>query len=129
MGHYKRLLVVDDDEIFVIGLKMILSRVEFCDEVIVYHSPEEAISELSTWVNNPDLWPDIAFIDINMPVLNGWEFLEEISKTPVLSRSKVFIVSSSIDEDDNDKAIQNELVIKKMNKPILPDVLKELMSR
>lgn len=129
MGHYKRLLVVDDDEIFVIGLKMILTRVDFCDEVIVYHSPEEAINELSTWVNKPDLWPDIAFIDINMPVLNGWEFLEEISKTPVLSSSKVFIVSSSIDEDDNDKAIQNTMVIKKMNKPILPEMLKELMSR
>ena len=76
-------------------------------------------------------------LDLNMPVMNGWEFLEELEKTEIASQAKVAIVTSSIDSADRKKAKEFEMVEYFLSKPLLDlspiersiDLLKEQDSR
>jgi CheY-like chemotaxis protein len=72
--------------------------------------------------------PDIIFLDLNMPVMNGWDFLEHFSKEfyPQFNAIKVVILSSTIDPSDYLKAKQYEAVTHFLSKPLTVEMLQEL---
>src|ERR1700712_3801347 len=93
--------VVDDDEIYVYGIKKLISLKQLCPNLIEFRNGKDAIDFL-TAPENTDQLPDVIFLDISMPVMDGWDFMENYARIkPSLGKKiTVYMVSSSINEED-----------------------------
>lgn len=94
--------LVDNDELFVLLTKRIISRTDLVDHLQVYKNGLDAINYLTLNSNNPDALPEIILLDLSMPILNGWQFLEAYSKivSSIEKKITIYIYSSSISPDD-----------------------------
>tara|TARA_R110000764_G_scaffold134090_1_gene222177 strand:+ start:167 stop:553 length:387 start_codon:yes stop_codon:yes gene_type:complete len=103
--------IIDDDPIFVYGTKVLLNyNGSFCSTVIVHEDGKEALDSLTSMVKSGEKLPDVIFLDLNMPIMDGWEFLDEFIKLPMEYKPRVYIVSSSIDNQDIEKANGYDIV-------------------
>ncbi|MBO0590914.1 response regulator [Cellulophaga sp. E16_2] len=98
--------VIDDDPISVFGLKKVLRKTNLCKDIIVYQNGFEAITSLKELLEIKKNLPPIIFLDLNMPIMDGWDFLEDFIKIPETDREnvKIYIISSSVDPRDLLKA-------------------------
>lgn len=122
MTKLKKVCVIDDDEIFVFAFKKILRISGFCEDVTVYFNGKEAINGLTS--SNEDL--DLIFLDINMPVMDGWGFLEQLEKQNINYSTPIYLLTSSIDQYDKIRAEQSSLVSKYLVKPLSVEDLTKL---
>ena len=128
----ERVCVIDDDPIFLYGIKRIMKEIEFCDEIIVYEDGESALNELGSMVLEGKKLPDVVLLDLNMPVMDGWVFLDDFVKIPNHNQDhlSLYILSSSINPGDIEKAKQYPIIENYISKPVtisdLTDILKEL---
>jgi len=128
----ERVCVIDDDPIFLYGIKRIMKEIEFCDEIIVYEDGESALNELGSMVLEGKKLPDVVLLDLNMPVMDGWVFLDDFVKFPNHNQDhlSLYILSSSINPGDIEKAKQYPIIENYISKPVtisdLTDILKEL---
>lgn len=120
-----RSCIIDNDPIFVFGTKKVMKEVDFCDDVLVYHNGEEAINGLKSMVDRGEPLPNLIFLDLNMPIMDGWDFLEDFMAIPNQNRKDVFvyIISSSIDANDFIRARKYEIVNNYILKPVTPEDL------
>jgi CheY-like chemotaxis protein len=79
---------------------------------------------------DPEKLPDYIFLDINMPIMNGWEFLEEYKRLNIdpLGKSKIFIISSSVFSNDINRAKSYPIVKSFVSKPLSVEKIKELFE-
>ncbi len=98
--------IVDDDEIYQFTTSILLKRTNLVNKIIKFSNGLKAINFLKDEMGNQENIPDILFLDINMPVMDGWEFLEEyqLIKHMMPKEILIYMVSSSIDERDVLKA-------------------------
>ena len=84
--------IIDDDPIFVFGTKKILELANFCNSFMVFQNGEEALNNLKPIVESggPSI-PDIILLDLNMPIMDGWQFLEEFTKIPSEQQILIYI--------------------------------------
>ncbi|WP_026935317.1 response regulator [Christiangramia echinicola] len=121
--------IIDDDPIFVFGTKKIMKLANFCNSFLVFHNGEEALNHLKPIIeSNNDSLPDVILLDLNMPVMDGWEFLDEFIKIPCEKEITIYIVTSSIDPIDMDRAKDYDNISNYLIKPISSQKLQELMS-
>ncbi|RTE54677.1 response regulator [Arenibacter aquaticus] len=130
MGKFKNSCIIDDDPISVFGIKRSMKETNFTDDVVVYTNGQEALDGLTKMLNEGKKLPSIIFLDLNMPIMDGWEFLDDFIKIPNTNTEKViiFIVSSSMDPRDMIKAQSYSMVNNYILKPILRKDLVRLMS-
>jgi CheY-like chemotaxis protein len=121
--------LIDDDKIYQFTAKRILELLNPLQKVLVFSNGREALDFFSQFPLAEDDLPDVIFLDINMPVLNGWEFLEgfAIIKANICKNIHIYMVSSSIDENDKIRCKNYETVkdfiIKPINKQMMVDIL------
>ncbi|SDR73370.1 response regulator [Gramella sp. MAR_2010_147] len=120
--------IIDDDPIFVFGTKKIMKLANFCDNFMVFHNGEDAIKHLEPIIksNQPSL-PDVILLDLNMPIMDGWQFLDEFTAIPCTKEIIIYIVTSSIDPHDVAKASEYDKVSNYLIKPISSQKLQELL--
>lgn len=127
--------IVDDDECYVFALKRMLALFKLADSTISFPNGEDAIDFLIMIKDYPVQIPDVIFLDINMPLMNGWGFLESFAQIrDQLSKPiSVYMISSSIDMRDIQKAksytIVSDYLIKPMTKGDLFHVMEEVQSK
>jgi CheY-like chemotaxis protein len=121
-------LLVDDNDTDNFISKRIIEITRFAKRVEVKGSGKGALDYLKEHQNNPDMIPSIIFLDINMPIVDGFVFLYEFEKFNELVRnkSKVIILSSSDNKRDIDKIVNNNHVIKFITKPLTEVALEEI---
>lgn len=117
--------LIKDDPIFVYGTKKVMKEVDFCSDVIVYNNGKEAIDGLRNLVKEKKEMPSLIFLDLNMPVMDGWEFLDDFITIPNnnIEKVHVYVISSSIDANDFIRARNYEVVNNYILKPITPEDL------
>lgn len=108
----KRIVLIDDDPINNLILKKELSKKDKSLEVIIFETADEAMSFYKSEVNPPNL----ILLDINMPEISGWEFLEFLEEKKI--NSTVFMITSSVVKRDKEKAENYPLIKEYLIKPL-----------
>jgi CheY-like chemotaxis protein len=110
--------IIDDDDIFVFVVRKLLLKSNHFDEVINIGNGLEAIDLLIYEYETNKKLPEIIFLDLNMPVLDGWQFLDQVEKLPFKELLRIYIISSSIDVKEIEKAKTYSTVKSFVSKPI-----------
>ena len=117
--------IIDDDPIFVRVVKKMMDVADFCNNVQVFNNGKEAVDSLKDSAASDA--PDIIFVDINMPVMNGWGFLDTFESLGLPKSTHVYVVSSTIDPSEIQKARSYSFVVDFVEKPMSVDVLKNIL--
>ena len=99
--------------------------VDFCEDIQIYNNGKEAVDILKD-MNASDS-PEIIFLDINMPVMNGWGFLDSFHSLSLPTGTRVYVVSSTIDPAEIEKAKGYPFVTDFIEKPLTVDALKSIL--
>jgi CheY-like chemotaxis protein len=120
---FKTCLLIDDNYIDNFVTRKILEGSNFAEEIIVVRSATDAIKSLQEGT----LKPDVIFLDVRMPMMGGFEFLEEYDKIEMdKSHIKIFMLSSSLDPLDLRKSADNKYITQFIYKPLTQKALEEL---
>ena len=128
------ILCVDDDPITLMLCKMVITRSDFAKELLTAQNGEEALNyfddlKLNNLGNEISRYPQLIFLDLNMPVMGGWEFLDHFCKDDyreAFKDCKVIVLSSTIDPEDIRKAKTYPMVLDFLSKPISKEMLENL---
>ncbi|HWZ13680.1 MAG TPA: response regulator [Mucilaginibacter sp.] len=124
-------LLIDDDEINNFISVKLIKKALLNTEITACLNGKLAIELLADiQKNDPDKLPDYILLDINMPIMNGWEFLDEYKRLNIdpLGQSRIFIISSSVFSNDINKARSYQLVQNFISKPLNVDKIIELFK-
>lgn len=125
------ILLIDDDEINnFISIKLIKKALSNA-EISSCLNGKLAIEELTEMQkNSPEKLPDFILLDINMPIMNGWEFLDEYKRLNIdtTGKSKIFIISSSVFSNDISRAKSYPLVKNFISKPLSVEKIREMLE-
>jgi CheY-like chemotaxis protein len=124
--HFNTCLLIDDNYIDNFVTRKILESGNFADNIIVIQSPHEAITAL----RDGTVKPDVIFLDIRMPLMSGFEFLQEYETLELDNKelTKIFMLSSSLDPTDMNKSKSNKYVAQFLHKPLTHEALEELCT-
>lgn len=123
-------MLVDDNDVDNFISKRVIELNGFAKSVETQSSGSSALAYLEQYQDEPDMLPELIFLDINMPIVDGFVFLYELENFPetVQKKCKVVILSSSDNKKDIDKIISNTHVIKFITKPLTDRALKEVQA-
>ncbi len=123
MDKYKKILLVDDDETSNFLNELLIKGMDIVEEVSIASNGQEALNYLE---NESGSFPQLIFLDLNMPVMDGFEFLEAFEKTQT-TKVPVFILTSSNNFKDYERAKQFDVagyLIKPLTEEKIKGVLK-----
>lgn len=125
-NHYKTCFLIDDNYIDNFVTRRILESSNFAETVIVSQSATEAIESL----RSGKVVPDVIFLDIRMPLMGGFEFLQEYDKIEIENKKgiKIFMLSSSLDPTDLNKSVNNKYITNFIHKPLTQKALDEIAT-
>jgi len=130
MGKIHKIAVIDDDEVFQLIIRKQIEMKKIDCEILKFYNGQEAFDYLR---ENADLngnIPDLVMLDVNMPVKDGWGFLEDYHTLPASVRGRInlYMVTSSVIQSDIDRARSNDDIVDFVSKPITNDKLVELFG-
>ncbi|MEZ0004722.1 CheY-like chemotaxis protein [Flavobacterium sp. 28YEA47A] len=112
--------LIDDDPIYQTITKKIIHKSETASKILSFPNGAEAIDGLTRLAHHPEEFPDIIMLDIEMPVMDGWNFMEQFHKVKNLfpKEISIYIVSSSIACSDKEKSKSFNGILGYFTKPV-----------
>jgi len=131
MKKINTIAIIDDDDIYKYTAKKTILETEFVNNIITFSDGQEAIEFFLEKQGAPDELPDIIFLDINMPILDGWQFLEEYAplKNKIQKEIQIYVTSSSTNPDDLIQAKNITAVSDYIIKPLSIERFKEIFEK
>jgi CheY-like chemotaxis protein len=125
----KNVLLVDDDQVFNFLSTKILERMGVADNIHVALNGEEALALLNNYYQGSMSMPDVILLDLNMPIMDGFGFLQAFQRLslPKIERIKIVIVSSSQDPQDVEMA-RSLGVAYYLSKPLTEEKLRSVLE-
>jgi CheY-like chemotaxis protein len=122
--------LIDDDKIFQLTASKTIKAMQITDNVLQFENGEEALQFLKHNQSDINNLPDYIFLDINMPFVDGWMFLEDFEKLKscLVKPVTIYMVSSSIDPRDVNRAKSNSNVCDYVVKPVTPEKFVQLLK-
>lgn len=126
MAKFTDVLLVEDDPITIMVCDRVIKMASFAENVKACENGKIGIDYLSS-LDGASI-PKIIFLDINMPVMNGWDFLEEFEKIKdrFASLPRIYLLSSTVDPEDYKRAKNFSLVKDFISKPLSKEVLETI---
>ena len=129
MDLKSRVFIIDDDPIHQRIAQIMISKHNLFDEYFSYTEAQKALDFLQENKKNGETLPDVILLDLNMRVIDGWDFLEtfETLVKEFEKNIRVFIVSSSVDEKDVLRSKSYVAVKGFISKPLSPDIIRSII--
>ena len=117
---FSNILLIDDSEIDVLVNRRLMEIWRFSENIIIANNGEEALQFLKVECSTADYVPDLILLEVNLPGMNGYEFIEEFKKLPhhIKNKSKIVVLSVSQKHNELDEALQNSFVLTNIEKPL-----------
>lgn len=130
MSNLYNICVVDDDVIYQYTTMKIIEILKISKKQQVFSDGEKALEFVQHHIDDEDELPDIVLLDINMPIMDGFQFMEEYVKfcTKIKKKIHIYIVSSSVDPLDIEKAKNMKGVLGYIVKPIKTNDIKQIIA-
>lgn len=124
----KHVLLIDDNDIDCHIAKLVITKSNKAQKISVQNSAAGALEFLNSLKNNPEEFPDNIFLDIQMPEMNGFAFLEKFKEFPEVfqKKCKIIMLTSSNDQQDIDRSFEYSTVKKFITKPLTLGVLEDV---
>jgi len=127
MPDMKRIVLIDDDQTTNVLNKLIIEKSRLVDEIVLFGEAKKALEFLNSEDGKKKA---LILLDINMPKMDGWDFLDAYSKLNDVTREdKIVLLTSSIDPVDMKKAEKYEPVSDYKSKPLSFDMLQSLVEK
>jgi CheY-like chemotaxis protein len=126
---FETVMIIDDDMVDLYIISRMITKNNFGKNVLHYSEAQEAIKYLQENQDNISKLPQIIFVDIYMPLMSGFEFLEAYGKlsTTLKNYCKTYIISSTIDSEDIARSGSNKNVVSFHVKPINKEFLDRII--
>ncbi|MGF1671997.1 MAG: response regulator [Balneolaceae bacterium] len=132
MSTVKCVCIIDDDKIYAYGVKKIIDKHNLSRDILIFENGEEALEALTKMHERSEALPELILLDIDMPLMNGWEFLSEFESLRKNSNSniEIYVISSKIDQNNGElyKVTWDEKVADFISKPVKPEDLQKIMA-
>ena len=130
MNNNLLIMLVDDEDIVLFINERIIRNSGIAERFVKHKNGAYAIDYLKNNINMPENLPDFIFLDLNMPIMDGKTFMDNYEELPdgVKEKSKVIILSSSLDVRDKDYFKENKHVIGYLAKPLSDNDLSEVIA-
>lgn len=127
---YKCVLIVDDDNTTNLLNNIIIKSSGSFENIIIKNDGFYALEYLQDYTNKDFIIPDLILLDLNMPIMNGWEFIDHFEKLPkkITSKIKLIILSASANILDQKKAKTINVVTAFKRKPFTRDTLNDILK-
>lgn len=129
----KIIMCIDDDPITLMLFKKVVQKATFATEIINATNGQDAINQFNSLLltTEQSKKPELIFLDLNMPVMGGWEFIDSFNNSDYskANQTKVVILTSTIDPEDIKKSRTYPNVIEFLAKPITVEMLQQLANK
>ena len=124
------IMLIDDTEIDLFLNRKLIIASGITNDIESYNSAKDALEYLKNNQSNEEKIPDIILLDIQMPEINGFEFLECYNNLPENTCNKISVImlSSTVDPVDKKRAIAHKHILDIMEKPLDTDLLKQILQ-
>lgn len=120
----KKILIIDDDETSNFVTSTVIQRMEPGIEI---QTALNGVEAMEFFKKNPDNIPPVTLLDINMPLMNGFEFLDWYNQSEFRGKTKIVMYTSSVREDDRKQAVRYNDVIAYIEKPLSEKSFSEIL--
>ncbi len=129
-GKGEIVAIIDDDRVFQKITWMKITRKNYARKVLMFSDGEQAMRFISENAEKPEELPDIILLDLNMPVMDGWDFMDAFVKLrPCIGKTiTIFVATSSVNPEDQRRAIEVSAVSDYVIKPISDACLSKLFT-
>jgi len=129
-NKFKCILLVDDNDDDNFIHTRVIRKMDCAEKIVVCYNGLEAMEFLTTPVNGVHPQPDLIFLDINMPGMDGWEFLREYKKLDSNQQADVVMImlSTSVNPDDHKRASEDPSIHSFLSKPLDSETLERIIT-
>lgn len=127
-------MLIDDDEIFTYIIKKIIEESEIAEQITIFGNGRDAINYLTEVAEEEALLPKVIFLDLNMPLLDGWGFLDEYIrlKPKLCKKINLYVITSSVSTYDHEKSKEysdiTDFIVKPLAKEKFIAIVKKMSN-